>query len=140
MEEPTFMTDINYRKIHVDDESIKNTFKHKHIFLTRFFKSLERVQGKTFKVTNGEDSLGEYKFPYSKIDFTDIDEFEGVVKMISYAFDEDSYQRLLKLIEKAKIGDINSISHQFDFEVDPIELQHYLGNFITTFKLSYKGN
>ncbi len=140
MEIQTFITDINYRKTHTDEKSVENTSMQKHAFLTEFFKSLEKVQGKTFKVTNGEDSLGEHKFLYSQIEFSDIDEFEGNVKMISHLISEDDYQRLLNLIEKVKIGDINSINSQFNFDVEPIELQNYLVNFITTFKLSYKRN
>lgn len=131
MEVQTFTTDTDYR---ISDADYYKTYtdEQKHTYLIELFKSLEESQGNAFVITKGEQYIGEYAFPYRKIDFSDIYEFKRILEKVSYFIKPEDYNRLLDLIEKAKENKIEYFSYQFKFEVDPRELRSHSGDFLKT--------
>ena len=125
MDVQTFITDIDY---HITDADYYKSYtpEQKHALLTKLFKSLEDGQGSAYVITDGEQYLGEYEFPYRKIDFSNIHEFKRILEKVHYIIDPDQYRHLLSLIEKAEMDEIKHFSYQFNFEVDPRELRDQL--------------
>nr|DAS66562.1 MAG TPA: hypothetical protein [Bacteriophage sp.] len=139
MEVQTFMTDLNYRKDPGEPELFRCTNKWKHGFLTELFRSLREEESKGFKVINGIHHTSDgYKIPYQHIEFSDIHEFERIIKNINTVFvTKNDYQTVLNLIEKVKRNEEDNIYFQFEFSADPIASPYLEKGDILRFKFSY---
>ena len=131
MEVQTFITDTDYYKTF--------THKQKYTFLKELFRSLKSEECKCFKVIDGiEHTLDGYKIPFRRAEFSDIHEFERIVKNSYIVFDtEENYQSIIDLIEKAKRNENNGIYYHFEIRVDPVRMRYLEEDDILRFEFSY---
>ena len=133
------MTNIRYREVYMDPEMLQITLERKHTFLTELFKSLKNEEGNVFKVIDGEEHSGNYVYPYRRVEFSDIHEFERVIKNSHVVFDsEESYQLVLDRIEKIKRKESDNYEYQFNFDLDPMDPRNYDRDFIVKFEFKYE--
>lgn len=133
------MTNIEYREVYIEPKMLQITLERKHTFLTELFKSLKNEEGDAFKVVVGEEHSEDYVYLYRRIEFSDIHEFERIVKNSRIVFDlEENYQLVLERIEKIKRKESDNLEYQFNFDLDPMDPRNYDRNFIVKFEFTYK--
>lgn len=133
------MTNIKYREVYIEPKMLQITLERKHAFLTELFKSLKNEESDAFKVINGEEHSEDYVYPYRRVEFSNIHEFERIVKNSRIVFDlEENYQLVLERIEKIKRKESDNFEYQFSFDLDPIDSRNYDRDFIVKFEFTYK--
>lgn len=132
------MTNIKYREVYMDPEMLQITLERKHTFLTELFKSLKNEEGSAFKVINGEHHSENYVYPYRRVEFSNIHEFERVIRNSHMIFDsEENYRLVLDRIEKIKRKETDNLEYQFNFDLDPKDPRNYDRDFIVKFEFKY---
>jgi hypothetical protein len=133
------MTNAEYREVYIEPKMLQITLERKHTFLTELFKSLKNEEGDAFKVIYGEEHSEDYVYPYRRIEFSNIHEFERIVKNSRIVFDlEENYQLVLERIEKIKRKESDNFEYQFNFDLDPRDPRNHDRDFIVKFEFSYK--